>query len=135
MRRRNRADRAPARRARYDSYLASRAWHDKRRSWYAAWLTIAGIEPRCLVCGRLWTLKAGHLHHTTYARLGDEDLSDLVPLCQADHRKLHRLLDSHTTWLRTNRATASAAIIATLRAHHLISRPSDRARARAPRDR
>jgi 5-methylcytosine-specific restriction endonuclease McrA len=118
MHKRNKVGRAPARRATYDSYLASRAWHDKRRAWYAAWLTIAGTEPRCLACGRVWTLKAGHLHHTTYARLGDEDLSDLIPLCGADHRRLHQMLDSHPTWRRTDRATASAALIAILRAQH-----------------
>ena len=75
-----------------------------------------GTEPRCLVCDRLWTLKAGHLHHATYARLGDENHSDLIPLCSADHRRLHTILDSHDSWRRANRATASAAIIATLRA-------------------
>ena len=126
MRRRTRAGRAPARRAQYDAYLSSRAWRDKRRTWYAAWLTIAGTEPRCLVCDRLWTLRAGHLHHASYARLGDENLSDLIPLCSADHRRLHSILDSHDSWRRANRAIASAAIIATLRAQTLtLSQPAE----------
>jgi 5-methylcytosine-specific restriction endonuclease McrA len=73
--------RSHRRRAFYDAYLVSRAWSVKRKQWYAAWLTRAGIEPTCLACGRRWTLKAGHVHHTAYARLGAESLTDLVPLC------------------------------------------------------
>ena len=103
------------RRSAYDAYMKSRAWRQKRRQWYAAWLTAAGIEPSCLVCGRRWTLKSGHLHHTTYARLGSESLSDLLPLCRRDHRGLHAILDSHPTWQRADRQTATAAIIAALR--------------------
>src|SRR6476660_8819007 len=80
-----------SRRASYDAYLNSRAWSDNRRQWYAAWLTAAGIEPSCLVCGRRWTLKAGHLHHATYERLGAESPRDLLPLCRRDHKLLHVL--------------------------------------------
>ncbi|KRC90059.1 hypothetical protein ASE25_11240 [Terrabacter sp. Root85] len=104
-----------ARRAAYDAYLNSRAWSDKRKQWYAAWLTAAGVEPACLVCGRRWTLKAGHLHHVTYARLGIEPVEDLVPLCRRDHQRLHALIDAHPTWRRSDRRTATAAIIASLR--------------------
>lgn len=104
-----------SRRAAYDAYLNSRAWSDKRRHWYAAWLTAAGVEPSCLVCGRRWTLKAGHLHHVTYDRLGAESVRDLLPLCRRDHKTLHVLIDSHPTWRQADRYTATAAIIAALR--------------------
>ncbi|WP_330474635.1 hypothetical protein [Terrabacter sp. C0L_2] len=104
-----------SRRAFYDAYLNSRAWRDKRKHWYAAWLTAAGIEPSCLVCGRQWTLKAGHLHHATYDRLGDESLRDLLPLCRRDHKALHAIIDSQPTWRRVDRQTATVAIIAALR--------------------
>jgi 5-methylcytosine-specific restriction endonuclease McrA len=110
-----RTPRPRRRRKSYDAYLASRAWSDKRKQWYAAWLSSAGIEPSCLVCGRRWTLKSGHLHHTTYVRLGDESLSDLVPLCRRDHRALHAVIDSTPTWRRTDRRTATAALVAVLR--------------------
>ena len=90
-------------RAAYDAYLDSRAWSDKRKQWYAAWLTAAGVEPSCLVCGRRWTLKSGHLHHATYARLGAEPVEDLVPLCRRDHQRLHALIDAHPTWRRADR--------------------------------
>ncbi|GAA2748324.1 hypothetical protein GCM10009868_40890 [Terrabacter aerolatus] len=106
---------ARSRRASYDAYINSRAWSHKRKQWYAAWLTAAGIEPSCLVCGRRWTLKAGHLHHATYDRLGAESLRDLLPLCRRDHKALHAIIDSHPTWQRADRQTATAAIIAGLR--------------------
>ena len=113
-------DRAPprSRRASYDAYINSRAWSDKRRQWYAAWLTAAGIEPSCLVCGQRWTLRAGHLHHATYDRLGAESLRDLLPLCRRDHKALHAIIDSHPTWRRADRQTATAANIASLRQVH-----------------
>lgn len=101
--------------AAYGAYLTSRRWSDKRRQWYAAWLTVSGIEPSCLVCGRRWTLKSGHLHHLTYARLGDESLQDLLPLCRRDHRRLHAIIDAHPGWRRVDRRTATAAIIAEMR--------------------
>ena len=103
------------RRAAYDAYLSSRAWSDKRKQWYAAWLTTAGVEPSCLVCGRRWTLKTGHLHHATYAHLGVEQVDDLVPLCRRDHQRLHALIDANPTWGHSDRRTATAAIIAAMR--------------------
>lgn len=103
------------RRASYEAYINSRAWSDKRKQWYAAWLTVAGVEPSCLVCGRRWTLKGGHLHHATYGRLGAESVRDLLPLCRRDHMALHAVIDSHPTWRRADRQTATAAIIAALR--------------------
>ncbi|KJK11760.1 hypothetical protein UB45_10920 [Terrabacter sp. 28] len=114
---RPRADRTRRRRRRpaYDAYLSSSAWSDKRKHWYAAWLTAAGVEPSCLVCGRRWTLKAGHLNHATYVRLGEESLADLLPLCRRDHRRLHAILDASPSWCRADRQTATAGIIAALR--------------------
>jgi hypothetical protein len=102
------------RRAVYQSYLASRAWRDRRRSWYAAWLTRAGIPPTCLVCDHQWSPKTGHLHHLTYVRIGNEDDTDLVPLCSRDHRRLHDVLESSPSWRRLGRAQASIGIIAML---------------------
>src|SRR3954470_3656259 len=98
-----------SRRAAYDAYINSHAWSDKRKQWYAAWLTAAGVEPSCLVCGQSWTLKASHLHHATYDRLGAESLRDLLPLCRRDHQILHAVIDLHPTWRRADRRTATAA--------------------------
>lgn len=106
------------RRAFYQSYLASRGWRDRRRAWYAAWLTTAGTAPACLVCDRQWSPKTGHLHHLTYVRLGHEDDTDLVPLCARDYRHLHEVLGRSQGWLRLGRAQASIGVIAMLRQRH-----------------
>ena len=103
------------RRGQYDSYLNSAAWYRKREQWYFQWQQETGTEPVCAVCGRVWTLREGHLHHRTYARLGHELLTDCVPLCAADHAQLHDLWDAHPSWRTTGRATATLGIIAALR--------------------
>jgi len=95
--------------------LNSPAWYRKRQQWYSLWRERTGTEPLCAVCGQVWTLRDGHLHHRTYARLGDEHPTDLVPLCTADHVKLHDLWDAHASWRTTGRATATLGIIAALR--------------------
>lgn len=65
----------------YRSYLRSPEWRKKRakavkRAGYACEV--------CSVGGRL------EVHHTTYARLGKERLSDLVVACRRCHRWVHR---------------------------------------------
>ncbi len=117
------------RRAVYQSYLASRAWRDRRRAWYAAWLTKAGIPPTCLVCDHQWSPKTGHLHHLTYVRIGNEDDTDLVPLCSRDHRRLHDVLESSLSWRRLGRAQASIGIITMLQRRHSSQRASNGSRA------
>jgi hypothetical protein len=103
------------RRAQYDAYLASRTWRARRKAWYAAWLTRHGTPPTCLVCDRAWCLRAGHLHHLTYMRIGDERDDDLVPLCARHHRELHTVLDRSAGWRRLGRRQATVGIIGLLR--------------------
>ncbi|SDP19010.1 hypothetical protein SAMN04489867_1679 [Pedococcus dokdonensis] len=112
------------RRAVYDAYLASHAWRDRRKAWYAAWLTQRGISPACLVCDREWSLRNGHLHHLTYLRIGDEDDRDLVPLCARHHRRLHEVMERSTHWRTLGREQASLRIITLLRRTHLNSNRS-----------
>jgi len=104
------------RRTEYGSYMSSPAWFAERERWLAAWTAVHG-EPRCMVCDRPWTLRTGDLHHRTYARLGHEQHSDLVPLCRICHTELHRLLESAPGWRRMPREQATDALIAVLRAH------------------
>jgi hypothetical protein len=103
------------RRAIYDAYLASRAWRQRRKAWYAARLTQRGIPPTCLVCDREWSLREGHLHHLTYMRVGAEDDRDLVPLCARHHHRLHEVLERSPCWRTLGQEQASMRIIATLR--------------------
>lgn len=99
----------------YDAYLISDAWRDRRRAWYAAWLTRCGTPPACLVCDREWNLRSGHLHHLTYQRLGHEEDDNLVSLCARHHRQLHRVMEESAGWRRLGRRHASAGIIGLLR--------------------
>lgn len=103
------------RRALYAAYMDSAAWQEKRRQWYHHWLDTHGAPPGCLVCGRRWSIRTGHLHHVTYMRLGYEDLDDLIPLCATHHTQLHDVFDHSTPWRRQGRAAATHGIIALLR--------------------
>lgn len=65
----------------YSAYLASAAWRDVRKRYRESDL------PQACMCGATnW-----QLHHTTYDRVGQEELEDLVPLCTACHAQAHAL--------------------------------------------
>lgn len=68
---------------RYDDYMASSAWAEKRRAYKAERLWA------CCVCGL--ERPDLHLHHITYIRLGKERLDDLIPMCADHHAAAHRL--------------------------------------------
>jgi hypothetical protein len=65
----------------YDEYLHSSHWKDLRDRYRAAWPGCA-----CVGCNH----PRFTLHHVRYDRLGDEHLSDLLPLCEKCHRVLHK---------------------------------------------
>lgn len=67
-------------------YRESELWRETKRRYRDS-----DYPQRCLVCGS----HDFNLHHRSYARLGDEQLFDLVPLCRSHHDRLHRLLDSN----------------------------------------
>lgn len=72
--------------AKHDAYLRSPAWQAKRADYRR------NRKWACLICGA----KRGiQLHHLTYDRLGDEDLDDLVPLCQGCHVIVHEHARQH----------------------------------------
>lgn len=63
-------------------YLHGHHWVDFRRAYWRA-----NPHRGCFVCG------CGHpldLHHVTYARVGHEQFSDVIPLCRAHHDDAHR---------------------------------------------
>lgn len=64
----------------YRAYLKSPEWRSKR----AKVLDRAGGW-----CERCRTRRALHIHHKTYARLGDEKLTDLEALCAGCHVREH----------------------------------------------
>ena len=66
-------------------------WADKRRRyWSSRW-----TRKRCLVCCRRSTRR--DLHHLHYARLGNERLTDLRPLC---HSPCHKIVTTTSRALR-----------------------------------
>jgi 5-methylcytosine-specific restriction endonuclease McrA len=65
---------------RYEAYLASPEWRALRRR------AIRRDEGRCVKCGSKMPLQ---VHHLTYARMGHEQLDDLVTLCKACHELTH----------------------------------------------
>jgi hypothetical protein len=69
------------RRAAYEAYLRSKAWHRLR------WQVLARDEYRCSQCGSTGIL---HVHHLTYERFRKERLEDLLTLCESCHRAVHQ---------------------------------------------
>lgn len=67
----------------YDSYLASSHWRDMRKRYREA----ADRPQNCINCGS----EHFELHHTTYERLGAEELDDIAPLCRDCHQLVHVL--------------------------------------------
>jgi 5-methylcytosine-specific restriction endonuclease McrA len=102
-------------RAEYSAWMGGEAWLARRAAWYRRWVAAHEAEPVCQVCESTWTLRRGHLHHLSYARLGHEADRDLVPLCRSCHQRLHRVLESNPAWLKAGRAHATGVIIARLR--------------------
>lgn len=111
------------RREGYEAYKRSPRWLARRRLWAEEWSRRAatsrgGAAPQCLVCGRLWTLRDGDLHHVTYERLGAETFEDLVALCRPHHEALHQLFDASAEWRRLGRLQATYGIIGVLQRRH-----------------
>lgn len=68
----------------YRSYMESEEWERARQHWRARHRRARRV---CRVCRSTKT----HLHHRTYAHLGDErrHMRDLAPLCERHHHALH----------------------------------------------
>lgn len=66
----------------YSVYIKSRQWQEKRDA------RLRLDRYRCQMCG---TAKNLNVHHITYERLGNEDMSDLVTLCQNCHEQAHKV--------------------------------------------
>jgi hypothetical protein len=64
----------------YREYMRSDLWAGTKRRYYDSCL-----PQSCMVC----QAPNFDLHHKTYARLGEEKLTDLAPLCRLHHETLH----------------------------------------------
>jgi hypothetical protein len=69
----------------YHSYLKSVDWKRKKVEWVNS-----GRPLKCWACEKPMPKNRSNFnfHHRTYANLGNENLDDLVLLCQYDHERL-----------------------------------------------
>lgn len=67
----------------YRTYIRSDAWRHKKTAYRAS-----RLPQDCYICG----ISPVDLHHKTYKRLGNERLTDLLPLCRTHHQAAHDLL-------------------------------------------
>ena len=65
----------------YQEYLLSSKWQEKRTE------RILIGKKRCAACHSTQNL---HVHHLTYSRIYNEDMADLVPLCEPCHEYIER---------------------------------------------
>lgn len=97
------------------SEVRSSEWIARRERWLEEYRQQSGSAPVCAVCGLEWTLN-DDLHHRTYMHVGDERFAELVPLCRADHVKVHEAFVGDPTWLRQGRQYATDVLVVRLRA-------------------
>ena len=64
----------------YNEYLKSEHWNKRKKTALKWW------ENRCALCNSDDEL---HVHHRSYANLGQEPLSDLIVLCKSCHELFH----------------------------------------------
>lgn len=64
----------------YQAYLRSPEWQERRQ------VALARAGHRCQLC---YSAKRLEVHHRTYERIGNEDLTDLITLCRACHQRHH----------------------------------------------
>lgn len=82
----------------YLEYLKSDHWINFKEQYSLNPAT----KQECFVCGNT----NYQLHHRSYARLGEEEIADIVPLCASHHKATHsaaksgRPLDTAHLWVR-----------------------------------
>lgn len=86
----------------YNDYINSLAWRLKRQEYFAA----KDMPQGCQGCG--YNGKYLEIHHKTYDRLGNEQLTDLVPVCHDCHMEIHRGFDmwKNNLWAHTENVLA-----------------------------
>lgn len=67
----------------YENYMQSPEWWAKREKVLIFW------GRRCALCNSPVKVE---IHHRTYDRLGQELLTDLIPLCDECHKRHHEFM-------------------------------------------
>ena len=81
----NKPDTKETQKEKYDRYLLSDRWKVKKNEFNQSRYS----KKQCFVCGSKEKL---HVHHKTYDRLYNEELTDLVCLCKDCHEKVHNIV-------------------------------------------
>lgn len=105
----------------YEKYITSTRWERRRAAYYA------NHERKCRACGSKDNI---HLHHHTYARMGNELDVDLVPLCEEHHTLVHRF--HHGAGVSLTAATRSFLKVYGTDLDVPTARPRSRPRRTAP---
>lgn len=71
----------------YTDYLQTKHWKAMREKVYEEYNGICGV------CGEIVPRALSNIHHRTYKRVGNEDMSDLILLCKSCHAKAHKRKD------------------------------------------
>jgi 5-methylcytosine-specific restriction endonuclease McrA len=69
----------------YHDYLNSLPWNNKKESLVYP----VGPYDQCVDCHKPLSISTAHVHHLTYARVGTELPTDLIPLCAECHAYRH----------------------------------------------
>ena len=80
--------------ASYKEYLESETWANFKGRYRDS-----GLPMKCLVCDSARI----QLHHTTYFRIGQERLTDVIPVCRRHHKDLHRIIKQQRFKLKESR--------------------------------
>ena len=73
--------------AEYIEYLSSDEWKELRND------ALEWASYRCAICYKPQPPHSLHVHHRTYDRVGNEDLSDLTVLCVDCHILFHDVIE------------------------------------------
>lgn len=84
----------------YYAYIRSDAWRQVKIRYLKS-----ELPNHCYVCHAPWS-NALQFHHRSYERLGNELLSDIVPVCQRCHLLIHYIADNlgYDLWAATDEA-------------------------------
>jgi len=102
--------RQTARRAQWDTYRSGGGWWERRQQWIDT-----AANTHCPGCGNKVN---GHddVHHLHYPEIpGSETDEDLILLCRTCHDIVHNSIDNSYAWRRTDRRTATWAILKEIR--------------------
>ena len=67
----------------YQNYLKTKEWYKIRN------LSLKYSEYKCCRCGDSENLQT---HHLNYNNLGNEEISDLITVCNSCHKKFHKVI-------------------------------------------